>query len=145
LQIYERKSPSWSLIRMSTCSVEQPGPSVLSVALTLLAGSLVIAGISYLVLIGSEVAQNAPKLLQDPSQKFIIGPSDFWYKRWTFWKRAMASAKGNFMFTVGQYTAVGMVSDSAIAAHYDHRDLDFSSGCVSLERCLLTRCNGIVY
>jgi len=132
-QCSEETAPSWFQTKMSTCSIEQPGPSVLSVALTLLAGSLVIAGISYLVVIGSEVAQNAPKVLQDPSQKFIIGPSDFWYKRWTFWKRAMASAKGNFMFRVGQYNAVGMVSDSAIAAHYDNRDLDFSSGYVSHE------------
>jgi len=118
---------------MSTCSVEEPGPCVLSVALTLLAGSLIIAVISYFVVIGSEVAQNAPKVLQDPSQKLIIGPSDFWYKRWTFWKRAMASVGGNFTFKVGQYTAVGMVSDTAIAAHYEHKDLDFSSGYVSHE------------
>jgi len=130
---------------MSTCSIEQPGPSVLNVALTLLAGSLVIAGISYLVVIGSEVAQNAPKILQDPSQKFIIGPSDFWYKRWTFWKRAIASAKGNFMFTVGHTTAVGMVSDTAIAAHYDNKDFNFSAGYVSHVQCLITSSNGITY
>jgi len=48
---------------------------------TLLTGSLVIVGVAYLLLIGSEVAQNAPKVLQDPSEKFILRPSDFWYKR----------------------------------------------------------------
>lgn len=37
------------------------------------------------------------------------------------------------MFTVGQYTAVGMVSNSAVAAHYDSKDLDFSAGYVSYE------------
>jgi hypothetical protein len=115
---------------MSTCSTTSSGPTVLSVALTLLAASIVVSSVSiYFVLHSSSLPANAPRAIEDESVKPFIGPSDFWYKRYTWWKRALSLSQGrNFLFTVGHSNVVGLVEKEAVRTHFESRELDFIEG-----------------
>ncbi|CAD0099993.1 unnamed protein product [Aureobasidium mustum] len=67
---------------------------------------------AYLYVAGRYLPEGAPPLVKGDWP--LIGPTDFWTRRWDFFKEATkASVNGNFTFHVGKHVVVGVSGDDA--------------------------------
>ncbi|CAD0090013.1 unnamed protein product [Aureobasidium vineae] len=94
--------------------------------LTVLSLALGIIAV-YLYVAGRYLPEGAPPLVK--GEWPLIGPTDFWTRRWDFFKEATkASVNGNFTFHVGKHVVVGVSGDDGRRAFMESRQLDASSG-----------------
>lgn len=95
--------------------------TVVSLALGILA--------AYLYL-NRALPEGAPPLIKGDWP--LIGPINFWTRRWDFFKEAAkTSANGNFSFHVGNRVVIGVSGDEGRRAFMDNKHLDATSGYVA--------------
>ncbi|KAH0269333.1 cytochrome P450, partial [Aureobasidium melanogenum] len=93
--------------------------------------SLVLGIFAAYLYLNRALPEGAPPLIK--SDWPLIGPINFWTRRWDFFREAAkTSANGNFSFHVGDRVVVGVSGDEARRAFMDSRHLDATSGYAAL-------------